>query len=101
MAEILSGSIRKSTLTTKDVWTKVTLKDGSVEEFLNFNVTINNEADQYGQIGSITLSQTKEQRMAKTKKNYLANLKRVWSDTPPKLEKSSSNGEIDDQSLPF
>jgi hypothetical protein len=100
MAEILSGSIKKSAL-IKDVWTKVTLKDGSVEEFLNFNVTINNDADQYGQIGNITLSQTKEQRIAKTKKNYLANLKRVWSDAPaPKLETPTTK-DLQDDDLPF
>ena len=87
MAEILSGSINKD-------------QDGSKGYFLKFNVTINNEADQYGQIGNITLSQTKEQRTAKTKKTYLANLKRVWSDAPaPTLEASTQDDSISD--LPF
>jgi hypothetical protein len=98
MAEILSGSINKNHL-TKEMFTEVTLKDGSKGYFLNFNITINNEVDQYGQIGNITLSQTKEQRTAKTKKVYLANLKRVWSDAPaPKLEDSKPQSNDD---LPF
>ena len=99
MAEILSGSINKDHL-TKEMFTEATLKDGSKGYFLKFNVTINNEADQYGQIGNITLSQTKEQRTAKTKKTYLANLKRVWSDAPaPTLEASTQDDSISD--LPF
>jgi hypothetical protein len=98
MAEILSGSINKNLL-TQDVWTKVTLKDGSVAEFLNFTVAINNAVDGYGQIGNMTLAQTKEERIAKSKKKYLANLKRIWSDAPaPKLEDSKQEDLSD---LPF
>jgi hypothetical protein len=98
MAEILSGSINRDLL-TKEMFTEVTKKDGTKGYFLNFNITINNEVDPYGQIGNITLSQTKEQRTAKTKKTYLANLKRVWSDAPaPKLEDSKQEDSSD---LPF
>jgi hypothetical protein len=98
MAEILNGSINKNLL-TQDVWTKVTLKDGSVAEFLNFTVAINNAVDGYGQIGNMTLAQTKEERIAKSKKKYLANLKRVWSDTPPALEVTIK--DENDSDLPF
>ena len=98
MAEILSGSINKNLL-TQDVWTKVTLKDGSVAEFLNFTVAINNTVDGYGQIGNMTLAQTKEERIAKSKKKYLANLKRVWSDAfAPTLDTSTQD---DSSELPF
>jgi hypothetical protein len=100
MAEILSGSIDLSKIDKSKIVEKK-LKDGSTAKFLNINISINNEVDQYGNIAGLTISQTQEERQAKTKKVYLGNLKRVWSDTPPKLEDSASNGEIDDQSLPF
>jgi hypothetical protein len=100
MAEILSGSINLNLIKKENI-KEVTLKDGSTAKFLNINISINNEVDQYGNVAGLTISQTQEERQAKTKKVYLGNLKRVWSDTPPKLEDSASNGEIDDQSLPF
>jgi hypothetical protein len=100
MAEILSGSINLNLIKKENI-KEVTLKDGSTAKFLNINISINNQVDQYGNVAGLTISQTQEERQAKTKKVYLGNLKRVWSDTPPKLEDSASNGEIDDQSLPF
>jgi hypothetical protein len=100
MAEILSGSINLNLIKKENI-KEVTLKDGSTAKFLNINIAINNEVDQYGNVAGLTISQSQEERQAKTKKVYLGNLKRVWSDTPPKLEDSASNGEIDDQSLPF
>jgi hypothetical protein len=100
MAEILSGSINLNLIKKENI-KEVKLKDGSVGKFLNINITINNEGDAYGNIAGLTISQTKEERTSKTKKVYLGNLKRVWSDTPPKLEDSASNGEIDSNSLPF
>lgn len=99
MAEILSGSIDLSKIDKSKIVEKK-LKDGSTAKFLNIQIAINNEADQYGNIAGLTISQTQEERQAKTKKVYLGNLKRVWSDTPPKLEDNASNGEIDN-SLPF
>jgi hypothetical protein len=98
MAEILSGSINLNLIKKENI-KEVKLKDGSTAKFLNINIAINNEVDQYGNVAGLTISQTQEERQAKTKKVYLGNLKRVWSDTPPTLEKSSSNGEIQD--LPF
>jgi hypothetical protein len=98
MAEILSGSIDLSKIDKSKIVEKK-LKDGSTAKFLNINIAINNEVDQYGNVAGLTISQTQEERQAKTKKVYLGNLKRVWSDTPPTLEKSSSNGDLQD--LPF
>jgi hypothetical protein len=98
MAEILSGSINLN-LIKKEKIKEVTLKDGSTAKFLNINIAINNEVDQYGNVAGLTISQSQEERQAKTKKVYLGNLKRVWSDTPPALEVTIK--DEDDNSLPF
>lgn len=98
MAEILSGSINLNLIKKENI-KEVTLKDGSTAKFLNINISINNEVDQYGNVAGLTISQSQEERQAKTKKVYLGNLKRVWSDTPPALEVTIK--DEDDSSLPF
>jgi hypothetical protein len=98
MAEILSGSIDLSKIDKSKIVEKK-LKDGSTAKFLNINISINNEVDQYGNVAGLTISQSQEERQAKTKKVYLGNLKRVWSDTPPALEVTIK--DEDDNSLPF
>jgi hypothetical protein len=97
MAEILSGSIDLSKIDKSKI-KEVTLKDGSTAKFLNINIAINNEVDQYGNVAGLTISQSQEERQAKIKKVYLGNLKRVWSDTPPALEVSKIETNDD---LPF
>jgi hypothetical protein len=88
MAEILSGSINLNLIKKENI-KEVKLKDGSTAKFLNINIAINNEVDQYGNVAGLTISQTQEERQAKTKKVYLGNLKRVWSEAPaPTLEDS-------------
>jgi hypothetical protein len=99
MAEILSGSIDLSKIDKSKIVEKK-LKDGSTAKFLNINISINNEVDQYGNVAGLTISQTQEERQAKTKKVYLGNLKRVWSDTPPVLEVTIKD-EDSSQELPF
>jgi hypothetical protein len=98
MAEILSGSINLNLIKKENI-KEVTLKDGSTAKFLNINIAINNEVDQYGNVAGLTISQSQEERQAKTKKVYLGNLKRVWSDTPPALEVTIKEENISD--LPF
>jgi hypothetical protein len=97
MAEILSGSINLNLIKKENI-KEVTLKDGSTAKFLNINIAINNEVDQYGNVAGLTISQSQEERQAKTKKVYLGNLKRVWSDTPPVLEVTIKD---ENDSLPF
>jgi hypothetical protein len=101
MAEILSGSIDLSKIDKSKI-TEKTLKDGTIGKFININVTINNEVDPYGNIAGLTISQTQEERTAKTKKVYLGNLKRVWSDNVPTLEQPKNNSNEDNKDdLPF
>jgi hypothetical protein len=98
MAEILSGSINLNLIKKENI-KEVTLKDGTTAKFLNIQVSVNNEADTYGNIAGLTIQQTQEERTAKAKRVYLGNLKRVWSDAPaPKLEDSKQEDSSD---LPF
>jgi hypothetical protein len=99
MAEILSGSINLNLIKKENI-KEVTLKDGSTAKFLNINISINNEVDQYGNVAGLTISQSQEERQAKTKKVYLGNLKRVWSDAPAPTLETSKQDDLSD-SLPF
>jgi hypothetical protein len=46
------------------------------KHYLNINVWVNDQVDQYGNQASLSISQTKEQREAKEKRVYIGNLKR-------------------------
>jgi hypothetical protein len=52
-------------------------KDG---KYTNITVAVNDETNQFGQNVSAWVEQTKEQREAKEKKNYIGNGKVVWTD---------------------
>jgi formate-dependent nitrite reductase cytochrome c552 subunit len=99
MAEILSGSIDLSKIDKTKI-VEVTLKDGTTAKFLNIQISVNNEADTYGNIAGLTIQQTQEERTAKTKRIYLGNLKRVWSDAPAPTLETSKKEDLSD-SLPF
>lgn len=73
MATILSASINVAKIDS----TK--LIDGRTGKFLNVTITINDEVDKYGNNASIFESQSKEEREAKTPKNYLGNGKVIWT----------------------
>ena len=67
-------------------------KDGAV--YYNFTVSVNDEANQYGQNVSLTDSQTQEEREAKKPKVYLGNGNVVWTNgeikTAPKKDKATA-----------
>lgn len=52
-------------------------KDGS---YKNYTISISDETNDYGQNVVMYVSQTKEQREAKEKKQYVANGSVVWTD---------------------
>jgi len=96
MASIYSASIDLSLIDKS----KITEKNG--KKYYNIQITLKDEADQYGQILSITENQSKEEREAKTNKKYLGNGKLVWSDnnvSEPAPAKNTSTKTEDD--LPF
>ncbi len=73
MAQLFSASLDVSKI-SKDKLVK-----GDKGTYLNITISINDEADQYGNVLTITESHSKEERESKAKKNYLANGKLVWS----------------------
>ena len=92
MNQLFIGSICVSDI-PKDKLTQA--KNGKL--YLNIDIWINNDVDQYGNIGSVSVRQTKEQREAKEKKVYLGNFK--TSDLKQAAPQAPEQPELD--SLPF
>ena len=102
MAQLFSASIDVSKI-SKDKLVK-----GEKGNYLNVTISINDEEDNYGNVLTITESQTKEEREAKAKKNYLANGKLVWSSDGGSASKQSGStskpapaADMEVESLPF
>ena len=75
MSSIINLSIRVDKLPKEKF---VMGKDGAV--YYNCTLSVNDEANQWGQNVALTDSQTKEEREAKKAKNYLGNGNVVWTD---------------------
>lgn len=99
MAQLISASIDVSKI-SKDKLIK-----GEKGTYLNITISINDEVDQYGNQAGIYESQSKEEREAKEKKNYLGNGKIAWSSdggTPAKKAPASpATPTVEEDSLPF
>ena len=76
-------------------------KDGAV--YYNGTISVNDEANQFGQNVSLTDSQTQEEREAKKPKTYLGNGKVVWSDgkITNATKQESKAVELETADLPF
>ena len=75
---------------------KITTSEKNGKKYLNFNLWVNDKKDQYGNIGSINVSQTKEERESGQKKVYFGNIKPVERNAP---QAAASVDPTDD--LPF
>ena len=53
--------------------------DGKKGKYLPVTITLNDEVDQFGNQGPVIVSQSKEEREAKTDKVYLGNVQVVWT----------------------
>jgi hypothetical protein len=53
--------------------------DGKKGKYLPITITLNDELDQFGNNGPVTVQQTKDERDAKQDKVYLGNVKVVWT----------------------
>jgi hypothetical protein len=62
---------------------------------------VNDTADQYGNIGSIQVSQTKEQRDAQEKKQYIGNFKAPTAQAAPVQAAAQVSEQDWNDSLPF
>lgn len=84
MAGIVKGSIDLTKIP------KDKIVEGKKGKYLNVVITVNDEADKYGNNASITVDQTVEERESKEAKIYLGNAKIVWSNgtmpSPPPRE---------------
>jgi len=73
MAGIIKASINLSAID------KSKIIEGKKGKYLPITITVNDEPDQFGNQGPVTMDQTKEEREAKTPKQYLGNVKVVWT----------------------
>ena len=103
MASILSCSINLSKIDKS----KIVLGKDGITKYFNFDIIVNDDFDKYQNNVQITDKQSKEQREAKEKKNFLGNGRVVWSnagksekkDTPPaQQEQNTPPAEV---GLPF
>ncbi len=102
MAQLFSASIDVKKIT------KGKLVEGKKGTYANVTISINDEADQYGNTASIYESQTQEEREAKAPKVYLGNAKLVWSSDGGSTAKQSAPAPalaptptVEEQDLPF
>ena len=90
MSKLLNGSINLSKLDK----TKLFKSPKTGDVYLNVNVWLNDEVDDYGNNASIQQSITKEEREAGEKATYIGNLKEYKPETP-------ANEPVEDTDLPF
>ena len=72
------ASIIKASINLNDI-PKDKIIAGKKGKYLPITITINDEADQFGNQGPITVEQSKDERDAKAAKVYLGNVKVVWT----------------------
>jgi hypothetical protein len=88
MSTFYNGSICLSDIPKEKI---TEAKNG--KKYLNITLWVNDTPDQYGNIGSIQVSQTKEQRDAQEKKQYIGNFK------APAAQAAAA--PVEDSGLPF
>ena len=71
--------------------------------YLNLTMSVNDETNQYGQNASVFVNQSKEEREAKKKKEYVGNGMVVWNNSTivNATKKDEVLQEITDDDLPF
>lgn len=104
MAQIISVSVNLSKIDKSKI---VDGKNGA--KYYNMNIIVNDDFDQYNNNVQVTDSQTKEQRAAKEKRNFIGNGRVIWinlaevkKDAPQ--QQYNSNGyssSPSDSDLPF
>ena len=73
MASIIKASIDVNKIPKDKIFV------GKKGKYLPITITINDEADQFGNQGPVVVEQTKEERDAKAPKTYLGNVRVVWT----------------------
>ena len=83
--------------------------NGKKGKYLPITITLNDEVDQFGNQGPVSVQQSKEEREAKTEKVYLGNVKVVWSNgdnvAPAPRDSMAAQGNVVtnkvEEDLPF
>jgi hypothetical protein len=73
MASIIATSIDLTKIPKEKVI------NGKKGKYLPITITINDELDNFGNNGPVTVQQSKEEREVKSEKIYLGNVKVVWT----------------------
>ena len=73
MASIIRASINLNNID------KTKIVEGKKGKYLPIVITVNDEVDQFGNQGPITVAQSKEEREAKEARTYLGNVQVVWT----------------------
>jgi hypothetical protein len=93
MASIIKASINLNEIP------KHKIIDGKKGKYLPITITINDEVDQFGNQGPVTVEQSKEERDAKAAKVYLGNVKVVWTNgenvgAAPRTDGQSTQAQV-------
>lgn len=73
--------------------TKVTKKNLGKGKYLNLTISVNDETNKYGQNVAAWEEQSKEDREAKTEKNYVGNGKVLWTEGLVSVAEKSESKE--------
>jgi len=68
--------------------------DGKKGKYINITMFVNDEVDQFGNNASIIMSQTKEEREAKTPRVYLGNGKTAGLANQPKQQEETVSNDL-------
>ena len=100
MASLITASINLSKID------KSKIIEGKKGQYLPITISLNDDLDQFGNQGNMTISQSKEEREAKADKSYLGNVKVVWTNgdnvaaAPREEQQTQGNSTVKDD-LPF
>jgi hypothetical protein len=95
MSKLLSLSIDVTKINKSELIT------GEKGTYLNLTVSLNDEADKFGNTVSAWQSQTKEQREAKVNRTFLGNGKVIFDSEGKQQAPQVQQAQEDDNSLPF
>lgn len=97
MAKLLSISIDVTKLD------KSRFYEGKKGKYANLDIWIEDEPDQYGKDAGVSESQTKEEREAKVKRNYVGSGKKLygWEDSVAPTKGGSTVADALDEEVPF
>ena len=99
MAKIISFSVDLSKIDKTKI-KQINKKDGTLGQFLDVSVVLNDTKDKFGNDASMSIGQTKEEKDQKVNRVFLGNGKIVWDSTPiANLEVPDSSNSSN--SLPF